>query len=325
MRRLNGFNVDTAWKCWVLKDDHHKVVDGRTVTGLHNRTDTSIEGGWRYISKTLMTITMTIMMVMMVMTIMIMIMHVCQHTGPWQTWASPWVRRTRRRRSLVTQITSHSARLRFALSQPVERCKKWTQVETHTITVLYPPGAPSITGYRTGELVSFKPNKTPKMCTSEQVVQKRWGRASCVDWSAPRCREIRCLVSNGSLGDRSLRRASPGLIIIKIFVLLQQLFVIMRSTKAVCVDVKQEYTKLIVNRDNENDADCWLLQGDGGEWDFCQRRALSSCRQGGSSEALWVQVSISLALILLIFFLLTSSQTLALCCESLAGTHFFRQ
>ena len=53
-----------------------------------------------------------------------------------------------------------------------------------------------------------------------------------------------------------MRRASPGLIIIKIFVLLQQLFVIMRSTKAVCVDVKQEYTKLIVNRDNENDADC---------------------------------------------------------------------
>ena len=48
----------------------------------------------------------------------------------------------------------------------VERCKKWTQVETHTITVLYPPGAPSITGYRTGELVSFKPNKTPKMCTA---------------------------------------------------------------------------------------------------------------------------------------------------------------
>merc|ERR1719192_555026 len=28
-----------------------------------------------------------------------------------------------------------------------------TKVETHTITVLYPPGAPSITGYRTGELV----------------------------------------------------------------------------------------------------------------------------------------------------------------------------
>ena len=28
------------------------------------------------------------------------------------------------------------------------------QVETHTITVLYPPGAPSITGYRSGELVS---------------------------------------------------------------------------------------------------------------------------------------------------------------------------
>ena len=116
MRRLNGFNVDTAWKCWVLKDDHHKVVDGRTVTGLHNRTDTSIEGGWRYISKTLMTITMTIMMVMMVMTIMIMIMRVCQHTGPWQTWASPWVQKTRRRRSLVTQITSHSARPRYALS-----------------------------------------------------------------------------------------------------------------------------------------------------------------------------------------------------------------
>ena len=32
----------------------------------------------------------------------------------------------------------------------------WTslQVETHTITVLSPPGAPSITGYRSGELVS---------------------------------------------------------------------------------------------------------------------------------------------------------------------------
>ena len=50
----------------------------------------------------------------------------------------------------------------LALSETKVHCHQWkgvtneyrTKVETHTITVLYPPGAPSITGYRTGELVN---------------------------------------------------------------------------------------------------------------------------------------------------------------------------
>ena len=36
--------------------------------GLHNRTDTSIEGGWRYISNGIMTMMIVMMMMMMIVT-----------------------------------------------------------------------------------------------------------------------------------------------------------------------------------------------------------------------------------------------------------------
>jgi len=80
------------------------VVDGRTVGGLHNRTDTSIEGGWRSMANMSLTVGAE---------------------------------------DKTKTVSCYANNL--ALSE--------TKVETHTITVLYPPGAPTITGYRTGELV----------------------------------------------------------------------------------------------------------------------------------------------------------------------------
>jgi hypothetical protein len=74
------------------------------VAGLHNRTDTSIEGGWRSMANMSLTVGAE---------------------------------------DKTKTVSCYANNL--ALSE--------TKVETHSITVLYPPGAPSITGYRTGELV----------------------------------------------------------------------------------------------------------------------------------------------------------------------------
>ena len=80
------------------------MVDGRTVSGLHNRTDVSAEGGWRSLANLSLTI---------------------------------------RPEDKVRTVSCYANNL--ALSE--------TKVETHVVTVLYPPEAPTISGYRSGEVL----------------------------------------------------------------------------------------------------------------------------------------------------------------------------